>query len=385
MSTVEKRADWTARLASAKMSSIVNHIADPLQQVDRVFVRWRGQRLLYFAGCDYYRLASHPRVLTAVRRGLQNYGLNVASSRKTTGNHALYEQLEHQLAQFFHAQRAVLVDNGYMTNLAVAQAFRGEFSHVLMDARSHSCLADAAELLGAKIVHFVHRDVASFRQQLRRLGRSARPFVFTDGMFSHDGSVAPLADYLAVLPTRAALLVDDAHGAGVLGRAGQGTPSHCGVQDERVIQTVTLSKAFGAFGGAILGSCAVAEAVLTKSRCFTGATPVPLPLAAGAIASLRVFRTKPQMQTRLHANAVWLKARLRAGGLTLPDAPGPIVPVIPRSPAEAAQLKRRLVAAGIHPPLIRYPGGPEGGYFRLVISSEHTRAQLAALAKALLS
>jgi len=362
----------------------MSHTAEPLQQVDRVFVRWRGRRLVYFAGCDYHRLASHPRVLAAVRRGLKRFGLNVASSRKTTGNHALYEELERELARFFQAERAVLVDNGYMTNLAVAQALRGGFTHVLLDARSHTSVADAAVLLGAKVVPFAHRDVADFTRQLRRLGRGARPIVFTDGMFSHDGSVAPLTEYLAALPADAMLLVDDAHGAGVLGTRGRGTPSHCGVRDARVIQTVTLSKAFGAFGGAILGTRALAEAVLTKSRCFTGATPVPLPLAAGALESLRVFRANPKLQARLHANAAWLKARLRAGGLELPDAPGPIVPVIPKSAKEAARLQRRLLAAGLHPPFIRYPGGPEGGYFRFVVSSEHTRAQLAKLAEALM-
>ena len=361
----------------------MNHTAETLQQVDRVFVRSRGRRLVYFAGCDYYRLASHPRVLAAVRRGLQAFGLNVASSRKTTGNHALYEELERELARFFHAERAVLVDNGYMTNLAVAQALRGEFTHVLMDARSHTSVADAAVLLGAKLVSFAHRDVADFTRQLRGLGKGARPVVFTDGMFSHDGSVAPLAEYLAVLPANAALLVDDAHGAGVLGRAGQGTPSHCGLRDARVIQTMTLSKAFGAFGGAIVGTRAVAEAILTKSRCFTGATPVPLPLAAGALESLRVFGAHPKLQARLHSNAAWLKERLRAGGMVLPDAPGPIVPLVPASPQEAERLKRRLLAAGIHPPFIRYPSGPEGGFFRFVVSSEHTRGQLKALAEVL--
>ncbi|MFM8470462.1 MAG: aminotransferase class I/II-fold pyridoxal phosphate-dependent enzyme [Limisphaerales bacterium] len=363
----------------------MRHTAEPLQQVDRVFVRWRGRRLVYFAGCDYHRLASHPRVLAAVQRGLKEFGLNVASSRKTTGNHALYEQLELELARFFRAERAVLLDNGYMTNLAVAQALRGEFTHVLLDARSHTSVADAAVLLGAKMVTFAHRDVADFTRQLRGLGKGARPIVFTDGMFSHDGSVAPLAEYLAVLPANGALLVDDAHGAGVLGRAGQGTPSHCGVRDARVIQTVTLSKAFGAFGGAILGTRVVAEAILTKSRCFTGATPVPLPLAAGALESLRVFRAQPKLQARLHANAAWLKAQLCAGGLALPDAPGPIVPVIHKSAKEVARLKRRLLASGIHPPFIRYPGGPEGGYFRFVVSSQHTRGQLARLAAALTS
>lgn len=361
----------------------MNHTAETLQQVDRVFVRSHERRLIYFAGCDYYRLASHPRVLAAVRRGLKEFGLNVASSRKTTGNHALYEELERELARFFQAERAVLLDNGYMTNLAVAQALRGEFTHVLMDARSHTSVADAAVLLGAKVLPFVHRGAADFTRQLRGLAKGARPIVFTDGMFSNDGSVAPLAEYLAVMPANAALLVDDAHGAGVLGQAGQGTPSHCGVRDARVIQTVTLSKAFGAFGGAIIGTRAVAEAVLTKSRCFTGATPVPLPLAAGALESLRVFRANPTLQTRLHANASWLKEKLSAGGMKLPDAPGPIVPVIPASPKDADRLKRRLRAAGIHPPFIRYPGGPEGGYFRFVVSSEHTRAQLAALAGAL--
>lgn len=361
----------------------MSHTAEPLQQVDRVFVRSRGRRLVYFAGCDYYRLASHPRVLAAVRRGLKAFGLNVSASRKTTGNHALYVELERELARFFQGEQAVLVDNGYMTNIAVAQALRGEFTHVLMDARSHSSVADAAVLLGAKLVTFAHRDVADFSRRLGKLGAGSRPIVFTDGMFSHDGSVAPLAEYLAVLPANAALLVDDAHGAGVLGVGGQGTPSHCGVRDARVIQTVTLSKAFGAFGGAIVGSRAVADAVLSKSRCFTGATPVPLPLAAGALESLRVFRANPRLQERLHENAAWLKARVRAGGRELPDAPGPILPVIPTSAQSAERLKRRLIAAGIHPPFIRYPGGPEGGYFRFVVSSEHTRKQLAALAGAL--
>ena len=363
----------------------MNHTAEPLQQVDRVFVRWRGRRLVYFAGCDYYRLASHPRVLAAVRRGLKAFGLNVASSRKTTGNHALYEQLERELARFFQVERAVLVDSGYMTNLAVAQALHGDFTHALMDARAHASAVDAAVLMGVKVVPFAHRDVADFKRRLRGLGAGARPVVITDGMFLHDGSVAPLAEYLAALPSGAAVLVDDAHGAGVLGRTGQGTPSHCGVRDARVIQTVTLSKAFGTFGGAILGSRAVADAILSKSRCFTGATPVPLPLAAGALEALRVFRANPKLHARLHSNSAWLKERLRAGGMALPDAPGPIVSVIPASAKAAERLKRLLLAAGIHPPFIRYPGGPEGGFFRFVVSSEHTRAQLAALAEALSS
>ena len=361
----------------------MRHTAEPLQQVDRVFVRWHGRRLLYFAGCDYHRLASHPRVLAAARRGLKQFGLNVAASRKTTGNHSLYEELERALARFFQAERAVLVSNGYLTNLAVAQALCGEFTHALVDVRSHASLADAAFALEATVVPFAHRQPADLKKQLGKLGNRTRPIVCTDGMFSHDGSAAPLAEYLAALPANALLLVDDSHGAGVLGPAGRGTPSHCHVRDARVIQTITLSKALGAFGGAILGPRAVTEAVLARSRCFTGATPLPLPLAAAALAALRVLQASPAMLVRLHANAAWLKAQLRAGGMNLADTPGPIVPVIPASTSAAGRLKQRLLRAGIHPPFIRYPGGPEGGYFRFVVSSRHTRSQLAALASAL--
>lgn len=359
------------------------HAAELLQQVDRVYVRWGGRRLVYFGGCDYYRLASHPRVLAAVRGGLKRFGLNVAASRMTTGNHAIYEDLERALARFFHTECAVLVSNGYLTNLAVARAFCGEFTHVLLAVRSHASVTDAAFMMEAKVMPFTHPSDEDFKRQLRKLGKSARPIIFTDGMFSHDGSVAPLLEYLALLPANGAMLVDDAHGAGVLGRAGRGTPSHCGVRDSRVIQTVTLSKAFGAYGGAILGTREVAKSIITKSRCFTGATPVPLPLAAGALAALKVFRANPSLQMRLHANATWLKELLRASGMKLPDAPGPIVPVIPASPQSASRLKKRLLTSGIHPPFIRYPGGPAGGYFRFVVSSQHTRGHLAELAKAL--
>ena len=147
-SSSDSPAYWRCAGGSAILTPAMKHTAETLQQVDRVFVRWRGRRLVYFAGCDYFRLASHPRVLAAVRRGLKEFGLNVAASRKTTGNHALYEELEQAVARFCQAERAVLVDNGYMTNLAVAQAFRGEFTHVLMDARSHTSVRSMAKMSG---------------------------------------------------------------------------------------------------------------------------------------------------------------------------------------------------------------------------------------------
>ena len=356
--------------------------ADPLQQVRRTYVRHQGQTLSYFSGCDYFRLASHPRIVRAVKDGLSRYGLNVAASRITTGNHKLYGRLEKQLGKFFRAEAALLTSTGYVTNLVVAQALSGQFSHALMDERAHAALKDAAQFLNCPVLAFKHRDVASFEAALKRCGIGARPLVLTDGMFSHDGSVSPLREYLKLLPRDGLLFVDDAHGAGVLGKTGGGAVELQGVSRERVVQCVTLSKAFGVYGGAILCSRKL-RARLVSSPAFVGSTPLPLPLANAALEALAVLRGKKIFRARLNANAGYMKAALREAGLSLPDNPGPIIPLRFRKASEIAKLKRALIAANILPPLINYPGAPAGGYYRFVISSEHSKAQLQQLIRAL--
>lgn len=358
-------------------------LSEPLQQVDCTFVLQRGRKLVYFAGCDYFRLASHPAVVRAVHEGLDRYGLNVAASRKTTGNHALYGELETELEKFFGTEAAILLSNGYMTNLAVAQALAGEFTHVLMDMRSHGGLADAARLLECPVLTFPHRDVEMAVQLAKRCGRQSRLLLLTDGLFSHSGEVAPLSDYLQRLPASTTLLVDDAHAAGVLGKTGRGTVQYLGLPVKRIIQTITLSKAFGVYGGAVLGPDSLRGKIIARSRLFVGNTPLPLPLVSGARAALDVLRTNPTLRRRLVFNTNYVKAALREAGFPVNAGPGPIVPIIPPNARAAARLKARLLKAGIHPPLINYLGGPSDAYFRFVISSEHTAAQLDALVAAL--
>ncbi|HEY5910750.1 MAG TPA: pyridoxal phosphate-dependent aminotransferase family protein [Verrucomicrobiae bacterium] len=357
---------------------------EPLQQVDRTYVRWKRRRLSYFGGCDYLRLASHPAVLRALRSGAKEYGLNVAASRLTTGNHTLYAVLERALAGFFGAESALVVPTGYVTNLVVAQALARSFSHALIDERSHLSLLDAAAALECPVLRFKHRDPADARRAVQRCGTGARLILLTDGMFSHDGSVAPLKEYLKCLPRDALLLVDDAHGAGVLGRRGRGTIEHAEVGRERVVQTITLSKAFGVYGGAVLGPVSVRRKMIERSRIFLGGTPLPLPLVSAALQALAlVAQAKGKMQQALARNAEIVKNGLRTAGFVVPDYPGPIVAIAPPNARAALQLKRILLAAAIHPPFITYHGGPKNGYFRFVISSEHTPAQLRGLLDAL--
>jgi 8-amino-7-oxononanoate synthase len=320
--------------------------------------------------------------LRAVTDGLKRHGLNVAASRFTTGNHALYPKLEKDLARFFGAEAALLTSTGYVTNLVVAQSLAGHFSHALMDKRAHAALQDAALLLNCPVLQFKHRTVDHFATTLQRCGPGARPVVLTDGMFAHDGSVAPLRGYLKLLPRDGLILVDDAHGAATLGKTGRGSIEMEAVNRDRVVQTITLSKALGVYGGVILSSKTLRMRFAT-SRIFVGSTPLPLPLAYAVGQSLQILRRDKTLRRRLQQNSNFVKSALRHTGFTIPDAPGPIVPLHFDELKQIARVKSALLGADILPPLIHYPGGPANGYFRFVISSEHTQRQLEHLVQAL--
>lgn len=349
--------------------------AEPLQQVDRTYVRWHGRKLSYFAGCDYLRLSSHPAVHEAIRDALEKFGLSVSASRKTTGNHSLYEELESATRTFFDARSAVVSSTGYFTNVIAAQGLRGEIDHVLIDERAHGSLRDAASFLGCPVTEFAHLDPRSVKKKIPARVRRSRLALLTDGMFSHDGSIAPLAQYREIIGADALLWVDDAHAGGIIGENGRGTVELAALPRKKVLQTVTFSKAFGTYGGAVLCDKNVAAQITKKSAAVGGNTPIPLPLAAATIRSLELCDAA--LRARLFEN---IRLFWRGVGLNAPEHPAPIIFVSVKNPAT---LRAKLLAAGIYPPLIKYPGGPAGGYFRIALSSEHTPAQIRKLAQTL--
>jgi 7-keto-8-aminopelargonate synthetase-like enzyme len=245
-----------------------------------------------------------------------------------------------------------------------------------MDERAHLSLRDAARFFPGPVLEFQHRNVPDLARRWRGLRGKARPLLLTDGLFSRDGEMAPLAGYLKILPADGMVLLDDAHAAGMIGANGRGTVEFARVPRRRIIQTVTLSKAFGCYGGAILCDAAWREKIMTGSGMFAGSTPVPLPLAHAALKAMELLRSDPGLRDRLSRNVDYVKTALRARGLSLPNTPAPIISIIPRRDKETEKMRKHLLARGVFPSFIRYPGGPEGGYFRFVLSSEHSQQQL---------
>lgn len=339
-------------------------------------MRWRGRKLLYFGGCDYLRLSFHPALRRAFKSATERHGLTVAASRRTTGNHLLFEQVEDAARRFFSTERALFVANGYLTNMVAAQGLKGVFDRVFIDARAHSSLRDAAGFLGCAHIEFTHRDPTDLREKIRAARPPGSIAVMTDGVFAQDGAVAPLAAYREVCGSKATLWVDDAHAGGVLGKQGKGSVEWAGIDRRNVIQTVTFSKAFGAFGGAILCEKAVASRVVSQSSALAGSTPLPLPLVAAVLAALKIHRNEPRHRERLWRNIeiFWNEIGRK---------PEVCVPIISLTARNSAALVRRLLKAGIHPCFIEYGGGPFSPYFRFAISGAHTEEQIKRLARTL--
>jgi len=358
-------------------------LPEPLQQIERTRVLWRGRQLIYFGGCDYFRLSSHPEVVSALKKGVDQFGLNVAASRFTTGNHELYEQLEKELAAFFKVETATLVPNGYAANLVLAQALTGDFSHALIDSHAHQSLRDALEFLKCPALTYAHGNVDALSAVLRKLRSRSKIILLSDGLFSHDGSLAPVPQIVSLLSRGSAVVVDDAHGAGTIGRAGGGTLEVLGMNPATIIRTMSLSKAFGTYGGVILGDANIRRKALTKSPILRGNTPLPLPLANAALQALRVIRGDESMRERLVTNTQFVRDLLQAFGYMSRSAVTPLITIHPPNRAAAVRLRRRLLKENIFPSEVLYGGVKP--YFRFAISSEHSASQLMALVRSLRS
>lgn len=358
---------WSDQLRADLQHSRTEGLARSLQSVDHCSrIVTRGEReLLNLAGNDYLALASHPRLRDAVTDAAARYGVGSGASRLVSGHLAIHEALEQRFARFKHAEAALVMPTGYMANLAVLTALAGPNDLICLDKLNHASLIDAARASGATVRVFPHRDHAKLERLLGRatVAGSAprRRFIVTDSVFSMDGDFADLPG-LCTLRDRydAILVVDEAHGTGVLGATGSGLAEHQVVADRIDVTVSTASKALGSLGGIVTGSRLVIDTLINRARPFIYTTAAPPTQVVAIDAALDVLRDEPQRRQRLGELSARFRTGLREMGWAVADDPTPIVPLVIGEASEAMAFAERLTEAGYLIPAIRPPTVPPG-------------------------
>ena len=342
-----------------------------------------GRRMTAFCSNDYLGLANHPGVVAAFKEGANEYGIGSGAAHLVSGHSAAHHALEEELADFVGRPRALLFATGYMANLGVISALTGRGERIFEDRLNHASLIDGALLSRARLLRYPHADAAALAQ---RLGEGGASLIATDGVFSMDGDLAPLPALAAVARGAGVqLMVDDAHGLGVLGREGRGSLDHLGLnQEEAPILVGTLGKAFGTFGAFVAGSEELIETLIQRSRTYIYTTAPPPALAQATRASLAIVRREPWRRLRLAELVRRFRREARALDLPLTGSPTPIQPILAGDVERALSWSRHLEAQGVLVSAIRPPTVPEGSArLRVTFCAEHTDDDLDRLLEAL--
>lgn len=355
-----------------------------LEYAHGVRVRVDGRELLSFSSNDYLGLAQHPALMEAVAQALPEMGVGAGASHLITGHHAAHHALEMQFAAWAGYPAALLFSTGYMANLAVVTSLVGRGGEVFADRLNHASLNDAALLSRAKFSRYAHHDLAGLARLLAASSASHK-IVVVDAVFSMDGDLADLPAILALCELYDAwLLVDDAHGFGVLGPEGRGTLAHFGLHAPRIVYMATLGKAAGVAGALVAAESDVVAWMLQKARTYIYTTASPPILSAALSTSLELIARADQRRLHLLRLISQLRAGLHAQGHLLVNSPTPIQPVIIGSNAAALAMSNSLLQQGILVPAIRPPTVPHNtARLRISLSADHTEADVAQLLSAI--
>ncbi|MDO9102023.1 MAG: 8-amino-7-oxononanoate synthase [Candidatus Nitrotoga sp.] len=359
-----------------------------LQGAQGTCVTVEGKSILSFSSNDYLGLANHPQLIAALQTGTQQVGLGAGASHLVSGHFSVHDELEHALAEFVGKPAALLFSSGYLANLGAVQALVGRNDRIFADKLNHASLNDAMLLSRAQVHRYRHNDMAHLAQLLRQ-PNSGRKLVITDAVFSMDGDLALLPELLALCEQHDAwLLVDDAHGFGILGEQGRGSLFHhrdsSGLASPRIIYMATLGKAAGVSGAFIAAEQVVIDTLVQNARSYIYTTASPPALSCAVLASLRLLQKEEWRRTQL-----WkLVAQLRAGLAGLPwelmYSDTPIQPLLVGNNNVAVALSEGLRTRGIWVPAIRPPTVPQGtARLRISLSAAHSEQDVAQLISAL--
>jgi len=367
------RTGWLQdEIENLKATGLYNHIRTIDSPMD-AWVTIDGRRLLNFCANNYLGLANHPRVRAAAQRGIDAYGVGPGAVRSIAGTTTLHIELEKRLAEFKHAEACVTFQSGFTANLATIAALVGPGALIFSDELNHASIIDGCRLSRAEVIRYAHNDVDDLRRKIAGRDDFKRRLIITDGVFSMDGDIAPLDRITEVAEEHGIMLmVDDAHGEGVLGRGGRGIVDHFGLHGRVDVEVGTLSKAFGVVGGLVAGKAIIVEWLRQRGRPFLFSSAMTAPDAAACIEAVTILGESTELIDRLWSNAELLRREMQAMGFNTGFSQTPIVPVMLGEAKLAQQFSRRLLEEGVFAMAIGYPTVPQGkARIRVMNSAAH--------------
>ncbi len=338
-----------------------------------------GKKVLNFCSNNYLGLANHPKVVQAAQAAMEKYGVGPAAVRTIAGTMDLHIELEKRLAAFKGVEAAITFQSGFNANLATIPALVGKEDVIFSDELNHASIIDGCRLSGAKIVRYNHCDPQDLDKALFEERRNhPRALVVTDGVFSMDGDIAPLDQVYEVARKHdAILMVDDAHGEGVLGKGGRGIVDHYDLHGKVDIEVGTLSKAFGVVGGVVAGNGLIVEWLRQRARPFLFSSAMTVPDTAACLASLEILESSTELVDRLWENTRFFKDEMRKVGFDLGKSVTPITPVMLGEAPLAQEFSKALFEEGVFAMAIGFPTVPRGkARIRVMISAAHQQEDL---------
>ena len=341
-------------------------------------IMMNNREMLLLCSNDYLGLANHPALRQAALEAMERYGFGAGASRLVSGTSALHQALENRLALFKGTEAALVFNSGYAANTGIIPAIAGIGDLILSDSLNHASIVDGCRLSKAQVKIYPHKDSAQVETLLKNNLQAKRKLIVTDGVFSMDGDIAPLPDlvYLAE-KYDAILMVDDAHGTGVLGQTGKGTVEHFGLLGRVHIQMGTLGKALGSFGAYVAGSKELIDFLINCSRSFIYSTALPSSVCAASLAAIDVLEQEPERRDRLWKNRNQFANGLRSIGISTGASETPIIPVIIGDSGRALKAAEKLFEYGVYATAIRPPTVPaDAARIRTTVSAAHSDADI---------
>jgi len=339
-----------------------------------------GRKVLNFCSNNYLGLANHPRVVEATTRAIQTYGVGPGAVRTIAGTMDLHVELEKRLAAFKGVEDAITFQSGFTANLGTIPALVGKKDVIYSDELNHASIIDGCRLSGAKVIRFSHCDSDDLRKQIEANKDNGyeRALIITDGVFSMDGDVAPLDKlYEVARDYDYLLMVDDAHGEGVLGKGGRGIVDEFGLHGKVDVEIGTMSKAFGVMGGVAAGKKVIVDWLRQRGRPFLFSSAMTVPDVAACLASIDLLEESNELVDRLWDNARYFKEKMQRLGFDTGVSTTPITPIMLGEAPLAQTFSRRLYEEGVFGTAIAFPTVPRGkARIRVMISAAHSRADL---------